>query len=303
MDSSQLTNVLINAQNPDPNLRRIAEKWIQDAQNQNLGLFLHLLCMELANNEKPTQTRRLAGLLIKNTLTSKDDVVRAEKIKKWSEIDPNIRSQIKANTLSTLGAPDKDARHTAALVLAAIAHVELPLNLWPELIQTLLGNMQQQNENLKQSTLEALGYVCEEIDPDILATQSNEILTAVCKGIKDPQPQVKLAGLHALYNALDFVRSNFEKQNERDYIMAVILESATFQDVDIRVASFECLASVAGQYYDKLAPYMQKIFNLSLQAIQNEPDQVAQQAVEIWSTICEEEMDIAEELEEVSLFP
>jgi len=32
---------------------------------------------------------------------------------------------------------------------------------------------------LKQSSLKVLGYICEEIDPDVLESQSNLILTAV----------------------------------------------------------------------------------------------------------------------------
>ena len=35
--------------------------------------------------------------------------------------------------------------------------------MWPELITLLLANMQQENDHLKQSTLESLGYICEEI--------------------------------------------------------------------------------------------------------------------------------------------
>jgi importin subunit beta-1 len=55
------------------------------------------------------------------------------------------------------------ARHTAAQVIAKVAHIELPRNLWPELVQQLLANMQTNDDNLKQATLQALGYICEEI--------------------------------------------------------------------------------------------------------------------------------------------
>ena len=77
------------------------------------------------------------------------------------------------------------ARHTAALAIAKIAAIELPAKQWPELVSTLLANMniQPPNPGLKQSTLEALGYVCEEmgkLDEDVLAQeQINSILTAV----------------------------------------------------------------------------------------------------------------------------
>ena len=65
------------------------------------------------------------------------------------------------------------ARHTAALVIAKVAAIELPTGQWPDLIQTLLANVgaQPPNTGLKQVTLEALGYICEElgkIEADVL---------------------------------------------------------------------------------------------------------------------------------------
>jgi len=128
-------------------------------------------------------------------------------------------------------------------------------------------------------------------------------LTAVCKGIKDNNPELKIAGLHAMYNALEFVKANFEKENERNYIMQVICESAVFQDTKVRIASMESLVKIAQLYYDKLAPYMQRIFNITLEAIKKDDEQVAQQAVEFWSTICDEEIFLQEEAEEEDYKP
>lgn len=78
-----------------------------------------------------------------------------------------------------------DAGHTAALVIAKVAAVEVPRSEWPELIQALLANMgaQPSTRELRQSTLEALGYTCEELgnlEDDYLSQQEvNAILTAV----------------------------------------------------------------------------------------------------------------------------
>lgn len=77
------------------------------------------------------------------------------------------------------------ARHTAALVVAKVAAIELPRGEWRELIATLLANMSTTppNSGLQQATLQALGYVCEEMGylaDDVLdQEQINSILTAV----------------------------------------------------------------------------------------------------------------------------
>jgi importin subunit beta-1 len=49
--------------------------------------------------------------------------------------------------------------------VAYIAATEIPQNLWPEVIPTLVANVTnvQATEALKESSLEALGYICEEL--------------------------------------------------------------------------------------------------------------------------------------------
>ena len=69
-----------------------------------------------------------------------------------------------AQVLGALASPQQSARHTAAQVVAAVAVIELPQGQWAELIQGLVNNVTTtQNDFLKQSSLEALGFICEEI--------------------------------------------------------------------------------------------------------------------------------------------
>jgi len=47
-----------------------------------------------------------------------------------------------------------------------------------------------------------------------LSARSNEILTAVVQGARkeETNPDVNLAAMRALYNSLEFVRENFERE-------------------------------------------------------------------------------------------
>ena len=49
-------------------------------------------------------------------------------------------------------------------------------------------------------------------ETDVLATQSNEILTAIVHGMKKEEPSdyVRLAATNALLNSLEFTKANFE---------------------------------------------------------------------------------------------
>jgi importin subunit beta-1 len=66
--------------------------------------------------------------------------------------------------LTTLGTPDIRAGVVTAQVVAAIAAIELPLGQWEDVIRIMLQNLQTtENTNLKQCTLQAIGFVCETI--------------------------------------------------------------------------------------------------------------------------------------------
>lgn len=44
-------------------------------------------------------------------------------------------------------------------------------------------------ETIKHATLEAIGYLCQDIEPAILSNQSSEILTAIIFGMKKEEPR------------------------------------------------------------------------------------------------------------------
>ncbi|KAK7816619.1 importin subunit beta-1 [Quercus suber] len=256
----EITQFLLSAQSPDANVRTEAEANLTRFQEQNLPSFLLSLSVELANDEKPIESRRLAGIVLKNSLDAKDAVRKEHLVQKWMEIDISIKSQIKDLLLRTLGSAATEARHTSAQVIAKIASIEIPKKLWPELIASLLTNMTHQDRpaSLKQATLETLGYVCEEIShEDLVQDEVNSVLTAVVQGMNlaEHSPEVRLAATKALYNALDFAQTNFENDMERNYIMK--MEEDQDQDDSIwnlSMAGGTCLGLVARTVGDAIVP-------------------------------------------------
>ncbi|KAH9320615.1 hypothetical protein KI387_015254 [Taxus chinensis] len=299
----EVTQILLNAQSADGGIRKLAEENLKQFQDQNLPVFLISLSHELANNEKPLESRRLAGLILKNCLDAKESHRKAELVKGWRSLESAVKTQIKEFLLQTLNSTAKDAGHTSGQVIAKIAGIELSHGEWPQLIKVLLSNMEAPNPaHLKQSTLETLGFVCEEVSSDALAQDEvNSILTAVVQGMnsnsnspQDNNGDVRLAATMALYNALDFAQSNFDNDMERDYIMRVVCEATLSPDIRIRLAAFECLVSISSTYYGKLRPYMEDIFTITAKAVREDKEPVALQAIEFWSSICDEEIDILE---------
>ncbi|KAE8696506.1 Importin subunit beta-1 [Hibiscus syriacus] len=295
----EITQFLLAAQSADAKVRTEAETNLRQFQEQNMPLFLLSLSVELSNDEKPVESRRLAGIVLKNSLDAKDAIRKEQLVQQWMAINVSIKSQIKDFLLKTLGSSVPEARHTSAQVIAKIASIEVPRKQWPELIGSLLNNMTQQDKPaaLKQATLETLGYVCEEIShQDLVQDEVNAVLTAVVQGMNlaDHGPEVRLAATKALYNALEFAQTNFENEMERNYIMKVVCDTAMSKEVEIRQAAFECLVAIASAYYEVLEPYMQTLFQLTSNVVKSDEETVALQAIEFWSSICDEEIELQE---------
>lgn len=68
-----ITGILSNAQSAIATERQQAEQQLKQLQEGNHAVFLFSLSQELANNGKPSDTRRLAGLILKNALDAKEE--------------------------------------------------------------------------------------------------------------------------------------------------------------------------------------------------------------------------------------
>ncbi|KAJ6822922.1 importin subunit beta-1-like [Iris pallida] len=298
-----VTQILLSAQSPDGQVRTAAEETLQQFQEQNFPHFLLSLSVELSNDQKPPESRRLAGIILKNSLDAKDSGRKEELAQRWVSVDPSIKAQIRDSLLQTLGSYVSEARHTSSQVVAKIASIEIPRREWQDLIECLLNNMNHPAATaaLKQATLESLGYVCEEVsDQDLEQEQVNAVLTAVVQGMTQPEhsSEVRLAAVKSLYNALDFAQTNFRNEMERNFIMQVVCQAAVSNESEIRQAAFECLVSISSMYYDILEPYMDTLFTLTANAVKGDEEPVALQAVEFWSSICDEEIEIQETYED-----
>ena len=272
-------------------------------QSRNLGGYILTLLNELGSEDRDVNVRQAAGLAVKNALHAKDAIRQTLLAQEWNSIDIQLRQTLKQTALNALASKEQRVGSTVAQVVSAMAQIELPREQWPELIPALLSNMTRPDtsDNLRKSTLEALGFICEEIDPHLLTYRSNEILTAVSSGARKEEPNhdIRLAAITALYNSLEFVRENFEREAERNYIMQIVCEATQCADVRVRVGAFECLVQVMHLYYDKMALYMsQALCGLTFQGMKSPEESVALQAIEFWSTVCDEEIELNAEIEE-----
>uniref|UniRef100_A0A8C7FC86 Karyopherin (importin) beta 1 n=1 Tax=Oncorhynchus kisutch TaxID=8019 RepID=A0A8C7FC86_ONCKI len=148
----------------DRNELEAAQKFLEQAAIENLPTFLVELSKVLANPGNTQVARVAAGLQVKNSLTSKDPDVKTRYQQRWLAIDANARREIKNFVLQTLGT-ETYRPSSASQCVAGIACAEIPVTQWPELIPQLVANVTDPSstEHMKESTLEAIGYICQDI--------------------------------------------------------------------------------------------------------------------------------------------
>lgn len=278
--------------------RQRAEQRMRDLAQENWVEYLGELVGVLGSESERTEVRMLAGLAAKNELTSKDAQRRAQQSAQWIEIAQDAKNQMKSASVAALMTEDERVANQAAQLVAAIAAIELPRGEWPELMRVIVDNTKSDRPvHVKRASLLTIGYICEECDPDNaqVAAQSNGILIAIVQGAQPSEPSVvvRRTALEALVNSLEFIAGNFAREGERNYIMQVVCEATTAQDAGLQAVAFGALARIMSLYYQYMGVYMEKaLYGLTVNGMRSGDDRVACMAVEFWSTVCEEELEI-----------
>jgi len=231
---------------------------------------------------------------------------------------------VKECILRTLGTETKPS--SAAACIAAVACIELPENVscftcpsltfqltpstlqkWPELIDSLMSSVTSppasapNADALREASLESLGYICQDAPMWVLEPKSNSILNAIVTGMREEeQGQTRVAAANALLNALEFSKRNFENEAEKNVIMSVVCTATQAADTQIRIVALQCLVKIMSLYYSLITEeHIKALFAITVHAMRAEDSDVALQGIEFWSNVCEEEMELQAEAEEV----
>jgi len=302
MDLELITKALEATVSHDKDALEAAQKFLEQSAQSTFAPFLFALSSVLADTNKSSVARMAAGLQLKNCLTSKDANVKQQHQQRWFSIDENARSQLKAMVFGALGT--ETGLSSAAQCVASIAAAELPHGQWDNLLPSLVLNIEnaQSSFQLKEASLEAIGYICQDIESQHLEKFSGSILQAIVHGMKDEaSTNVKFHATNALLNSLEFIRANFEKEEQRNVIMEVVCNATQSQQKKVKVAALQCLVKIVSLYYEYMEAYMgPALFTITIDAMKSGEDEIALQGIEFWSSVCDEEVDLAIEAAEAA---
>ena len=165
---ADLSACLLACQSPDPATRQAAEQTLARGEAENFVGLLGGLAAELAGEDRPPNSRQLAGLQLKNLLSARSADAQARKEERWTATDGAARAQIKAMLVACLRSGVAQAAHTAAQCVARVGAVELPAAQWPELLPALQGYVRDADaaDGCKVASLNAIGFLCDALDED-----------------------------------------------------------------------------------------------------------------------------------------
>jgi len=298
----QLKNILQATLSPDQNELQAAQKYLENASEQEFPAFLSALSVILADINETPLVRQAAGIQLKNCLVAKDASVKQAYNNRWYALEASIKVNVKAHVFKALGT-ETTKPSSAASCLAGIASAELPLNLWPELMEELCKNttLETNSDSLIEATLESIGYICQDIDASFLSNYAAVILRAIVMkmGNEVANNNIRLAATTAFLNSLEFIRGNFEKPDDRNFIMTVVCQASQCGDKRVKIAALQSLVKIVSIYYEHMESYMgPALFAITVDAMKSEEDDVVLQGVEFWSSVCDEEIELSIEASE-----
>jgi len=300
--------------------RQNAEATLKKLRQHHLPNYLLELCRILQDGTVPPPVRQGAGLLLKNAVTSSRGD-RNEIRQRWlDDLDDGTRSKIKRALLDTLSCRIEEARSTAVIVVSNLAVIE-SLSSWKSLVPDLLRKAAS-SEHAMAAALRTVGQIAEsEWMHDDLQPFSPKILECIAKGMScTTAPALQSESMKTLGRFVELIEPNMAHPQQQAVIMQMVCCGAKpSTNTSLRIAALMAMAKIVECYYQMMKPWMQQLFQITKQAIsrgvehqhrllhpqggnanvpsseQVDADQlyeITRQAIEVWSTTADIELEI-----------
>ena len=264
-----LTQILIAAINADSKIRISAEEEIKKFTNNNYEAFLFELSKKQANEKEPNSVRQLSATLIKNIINNSTE--------KWLNLNPSIKEQIKTNILSSLIAEDINIKNATGLCIAGICKVELPRNQWNNIFDILINASQNENINVKITSVIVFGMIYEDIhitniDNNNISKLTNMYYTLLTTKNDNDKNTINLI-INCLISIQKFVRfmeGIISNDNSRLVFLNMIKEYMLNSDEIIRRRSIDVFSELIYYFYKYFQSYIDVLMQVLFQIIEND---------------------------------
>ncbi|KAK2964897.1 putative Importin subunit beta-1 [Blattamonas nauphoetae] len=306
---SSIHQYLDECNSHDTTVREQAELFLSSQREANFTNYCSVLCTALRCEQEEPHLRRLAAILLKNSIQLLD--LSAKPL--WISLSDTDRTDIRTTCFQLISHNNDHVSGGATQVLATIGSIEITRNM-SNFVNDLVQAFDQSETQARQNILRCLGFICEDSTNNELDRYSNSLLICILHGLHESQHlPVRVAGGEALLVSLDFASENMLIKDQRDAIFAVIFEMCRdIQHPDLQKLGFECLLQVVCSYYEHLEQYIKDIFHLTNTALsirnsgENENQKVvngelAKMGMSVWYLIGQKETEIAEKESSIAM--
>eukprot|EP01129_Flabellula_baltica_P006355 TRINITY_DN2368_c0_g1_i1.p1 TRINITY_DN2368_c0_g1~~TRINITY_DN2368_c0_g1_i1.p1 ORF type:complete len:837 (-),score=190.27 TRINITY_DN2368_c0_g1_i1:57-2567(-) len=268
---------------------QVATSQFEAWEQENANAFFYELATYLGDESKPDQTRFMAGMLLKNSLTSEDSKVNALREERWKGMPAEVKVHIRKHAYNSMGSSQVSTSKAAVQVIGRIGVLDINSE-WPDLMQMLMSiSIGDASDQQKLACIDAMGFIFE--DGEGLEKFSDHLLTSAIHNLNSPNPKLVISALKALSHGLEFCAENIQKTSERDIIIKNIINACQNPNEEISETAFGLLHEIISEYYDHIQDQMTSLFKVTLDAIQNADEDIAKYAIEFWNTVCEIEIE------------
>ncbi|CAF4090911.1 unnamed protein product [Rotaria magnacalcarata] len=221
-----------------------ARRFLATATEQNLSeLLKHLSDILITATNNPT-ARAQAALQLKNALYSREEAVKQVYQDRWLSIQENIRDHIKTNCFNALGT-ETTKPSQAAQCVGYIACAELPRAQWQDLIKRLVDNVTTvgRTDNVREASLEALGYICQDI------SERHYIMQVVCEATQSANLKIQVAALQNLVKILTLYYDYMEYYMG-PALFAITMDAMKSPHDEIALQGIEFWSNVCDEEYE-----------------------------------------------------
>lgn len=252
-------------------------------------MFLYQTMECLRDENLNVAARQMAGILFKNTIFNTTKDIECEGL--WDKLSEDQRDSLKTGSLEALGNTDLNVVRAAASCISSMCVVEFPKGRWLNVLEILCSNSDHDQREIRYASLVTLGYICEELMPEEISKEySDYVITSFLDSLEKHFDDSELIeqSIKGIYHSLKFSAENF-RANQGKIIMDKVILAAKYNDESVREISMQCVVEVVRLYYDYIEPFLADISNVTVEAAKSDVTQVKTQAIEVWSSIAEEE--------------
>lgn len=144
------------------------------------------------------------------------------------------------------------------------------------------------------ASVQTIGYICEELESKDLNSEQRElVLSVLINSIESDNLELEKIGISSLYHAIEYTSEIFANR-KGSIVFDAILKSCKSSDEDISTYAFQCIVEVVRYHYEFINEFVDLIadYTFGICKISDQSDSAKAQAMEIWTSIAEEECDL-----------